>query len=967
MDEARFANGAEHDQERKHQGWLLQLYKMLHAAEPIPPRADPYTVLGYFDWMDVVPLTGIRDLTQHWVKNQSVAEQIVLMRPKEEPTWAPGRLFPPMAVLCFVILKNCGQSESLFTLASDVEDFLHDEIIRQRYMVEVNVFVTMDASPICIVISPNESTSLTDTDTRTFFEQVISIIECVRSCQAIDECCVSTYSFLCFSEKPDRFKSMPRWGDLGAYRVDRAAFRFRAAPAASMEVHPFIRDRIVKVLLDSDKSTRAGDLSTHLGSEDYEQVVLDVPFQSICKLYNEGALSECPEQKETPRLYAGVFDMVQLFVGMHNTQKSIEVGEHANVSAQMNRSKASIEVYPVETTHDSKKEQLTIAKSRPGTMGSDAELALAFVERHFNAYDRNRNNPFVEWVFPFYHSILKHYRTIIDENLVMQRITKPFSLDPLPLLQIFDNVQRDVLPASLYATHSVGYMGMQGCFYPRVLVAYTRMLNSIANEWDIGVREEYNAKHEDDDANERFIEPKHMFLLSINPNPKVFSEEHVHELPPDNGMVAIHLPQQWFAYHPEIILPLVLHEQGHYIGVRQRDNSDNSRNSLCREDYFIRLVSDRICFELYYQARAAIGISEIKGLNKKHESYKIFIGISEYILRIIKKVNADIKRIYGWKKQYYIQRYKDRRKMMNDDAEDELLRRLVHSFERGYFKLTAPVMKVAITEYLEICKDNYMNEVEEYIAQKQSKWPKETQDKFIEFLEHSWDYLKAQLNGRTLDLVVDECFGKLIEPAADMFMMRILDMSREQYLLLIFGQLVKPEDALLGLERVLQSETTQTRLSSVLCTYDPDASMRTDMEDPFVMAQLRFIAKHKWNGNEQLVRESFEKFEKILIEKQRLMTQLCNISDPMDSKRLVDISASYWGVYHYVQQIHMDRRYTDECLSERIKSLTTIREVYKNACKATYMDTLKDEQTQKEILSFPAVFGQLYKFLTPDA
>ena len=948
----------------KRQGLILQLYKKTHSQQVMALDDDnAYFVFGYYDWMRATPFSSTQQMqmiTKDLRKENRMSSQafsveqigLILHEPEE---LVPA---PPLLTLIFVLLKNSDIPEKntpLFDLSSKLNDTLNNHIKETcKYPLQAKVCVTTDSSALCVF--------LTATDRKEgdkpldYFQQTLEIVQFLRDCETLNGRCAYTYSIVCVTPNQALRAALPDWGAENSYNLTRACLHFIISPGFEKYAKWYLTNIIPDALgLKSDQYA----LYSRFGTEDYELVLRGVSLERLLSIYDTaGILEEAPPKSKSPPWYGWLFQSAMLTIdedvegetNLINTEKAFKKhqSEHPASITQLESDPNGV----LKSIHDSR-----LDKTKSKTI---AYFQL-FIEQQYCNYRQSEINPFIGWVFPLYEEILEQYIRIFAEEMQLKRINSLITLDPTHFLNMFDSVLRSIQTTSLHITHSNGYRALEDDIAPRAVVAYTKLFNVLSKSWDQNIllkeRQKLQAEYPEYDL----LEPSHIFLLYVNHKPDVEALEFSKDLPPDKNIIVLRMPQV-MAYCPHTLLPLALHEMGHFIGVRWRSRIHlttglDTGEALCREDYLLKIVASQLCYRFFQSLQYNFSYKDVCYDSLLNEVFPADVAFKTELLAfisfILDDVHNDLVALFNNKRQSYVAELVSRSERFDGDS--DITMRMRASAKLGYFKPVTELIDVSIRSFFELQWPSYMRKIIKFYKTREMPQSSEAGDNWVDWFigefHEIWQVTKSRVSHVEGKGLVQECATMLSEPVADVFMIKILNMRRDEYMTLIFEQRINKNDGEFEIAQKLDASTLRVRCLSVLRSFDFSLEAQ-EKQSAFLDARLEAIA-HDWGVDVSEVQKLYKIFENQLVRLNE-MARMRENADDADIKKINTAFDATSIVCRYVESIYHDKRYDKEYLATAIEQLGDIQKLYRKACESIHSD--KPNITRE-------VFELLYSFL----
>lgn len=540
------------------------------------------------------------------------------------------------------------------------------------------------------------------------------------------------------------------------------------------------------------------------GTDDYFIHAIDVPFNNFMHLYGKNGIL-ASERRAEGLWYGSYCDSTYTVIGYALQD---EEGDYPPCETSMDTEEN--DSYHIVTV----KKRLEKYKDT-GTINSLLDSIESF--RSLN------NSKYTAWVYKYYLSVVELFISLIDDELSqsgdVRRVQDgetiaEISKESTCFFDILEKMLGSLLNTSAYLTNSPGYRTIERNYIPRLLLCYQNIINTLVMCWDAAYPKP-------------LIERKHAFVLCVQDGAEPQAYMHFSQLPPDKRVISIMIPLRQ-AYQPAMLLPLLLHEAGHYIGVRHRSNLQNSNKS--RDNYFISLVARMFIRELL---EFMFGI-ECSKLARCFSAPLDFISNNideidddpqEYVAEVIHSILALYEYCDFWTRHIAEEYNAYKRNFLNKHSgalNTEMGKRKKYAIEANYFSEMRTMMHVVINDLLVEGEVEFYRIFERHIKLciEQAPTKKEFFNKILAgIISRTSDALKKCLihlaENDGMDFL-SKSEGILSEIAADMFMTYGVHMSPMQYLCITFEQYARKKIPLAEITvRFSQTSTAHIRVIAV--------------------------------------------------------------------------------------------------------------------------------------------------------
>lgn len=340
-----------------------------------------------------------------------------------------------------------------------------------------------------------------------------------------------------------------------------------------------------------------------------------------------------------------------------------------------------------------------------------------------------------------------------------------------------------------------------------------KRLNCLAHEWDSTLLENRKGK---DQTSTELLKPSHCFLLVPNKHIASASAKlYDKAMPPDHRLVAISISGV-----TQQSLACIYHEMGHFIGFRNRQAR--------LTDYFIPVLIDKL-LTLIYEMTCRHHISGVPAQSKHIASYTRYSEDQEYNINVRSYASQMIRCLQAIRKDMLYRVTKEYQAFTNtlpNCTKEE--KQLALSVKMGYFASVHGLMTRTLVKVLS-CKENLQrwNElISQRLAGQESPY---ANDQWLH-ISTAITIVVAELNEciktYTLPLWYEECEQYLEEPAADVFMLKMIGFSCQEYIELIIKQLqnVIGSTSIERIERAIDKPSIHQRVIGIAMALNAQSS-----------------------------------------------------------------------------------------------------------------------------------------------
>lgn len=407
------------------------------------------------------------------------------------------------------------------------------------------------------------------------------------------------------------------------------------------------------------------------------------------------------------------------------------------------------------------------------------------IVKGFSAYCTLKDSIYTRWVYYHYEKIVNLFNELLGvcngSGIWFPEHNNRGQVETQKFCDLLNHMLESLLNTSAYMTISPSYPRIANNCLPRLLLCYQNKINQLVEKWD----DKYNAKNSVDAPHRQ-----HYFFLHVQDVTSMRTYVFFQHLPPDQRIISVDVPLQQ-ACQPEVLLPMLVHEAGHSVGVRNRKN---------RLDFFVELAVHKFCLRLLEKmfdknSRRLIYLFQestqdtkagpsVENKNLRALIIHAFFALSESFEDICKRIKDD----YELRKKNYIKSLGDK------DKSRKYAIRENYSVEMSI--ILRRVFRELLTDspefILHIFRDHFKNWLDTS-ANPQDVWLKYN-DALQSYASKAIPEVMEGLNnqgqdhGETSFLSDQEMI--LGEVAADIFMVRICSMSSKDYLELRFNQYI---------------------------------------------------------------------------------------------------------------------------------------------------------------------------------
>lgn len=881
---------------------LAKLYKKLYPSEMYATSSEGilYDTLGYYDSIEFIPVSNIDDLIKETNTQETGLEKAVLI-PASDKKISCVSCMP--GAISFIIVDEKLDTD-LIKFAKDFEDAIDVKgIICKTY-------VTMGASAIAIISFNDNQRSFVNSYTK-YLNELQKYTSPVGR---------TIYTFTVFFLNADAF-------EYNDEILETLYITFAWKKEKSLEAE-FYLDLVARLI-----NAQTFDSGMLAGTDDYYLFAKQIKFLDIVNLFKSGNL--LASKKDNSEYWYGYYcDATFTALGF-----TIENCDNVMANDKEKR-KALEETNTVDVISVNDTFSTTKLNRFPLMRG---------IGKSFSAFKTLNESKYTQWVYRYYEPIVRIYASLLDDCL-----KSPAMLEDITVVQDahrffvqLNQMLESLLNTSAYFTDSPGFRRVESNCIPRLLLYYQRKINNLVASWD----NEYDTQ----------IKREHIFMLCSNDQEPVQASMFFRALPPDKRLVMINIPMQQ-AYQPAVLLPLLLHEIGHYIGVRHRNDSNSP--SITRATSFLNVAVQRFYIELL-KYMFEMEYPEIIRLYKDPAKDIKQCEDSSYVAHMIVTLLEGDKAL----KEMVTDRYQEYKKLVVEDCRKrikdiEIRDREIYAIENNYFysmyNITYGVFETIMeTDFVFNCLNRHFRVCIDQLQSEEELF-RNIYNELLDRLDIAFERMRDELNKPNGICFLKESEEMLSEVAADIFMTSMSGMDSAQYLCMVYEQYAVDyrnlEDMIMDFE---ETPAANIRVLAVIFVLNKHKKkIMFDRLSTFEKKRLQSIAQTmvlsnsipSSNKNEiyRSIEEGYIKLKRWLKNAFDLIEEAKNLQGwENDSYRLLSSTES---IMQYAQLLYEDARYSlDEHKEKLRKEITDMQTIYATAC-----DAIEGKNTMS------AIFNLLY-------
>lgn len=710
---------------------------------PLKGTFHSFETFGFYDSIEFQIIEN-RNSIEQVIGQSSLREENTILIPQRGRLTTKEFKESCFGAISFLLVDEQPDTD-LFALAKTVNRRMSVEKENMELKMQSNAFVTMGASAIAILSLSQERDGL--------FISYQDYMHRLQELMAKNQQIVYTYTIL--FTRPDRLQNVV---DSGKDELESVTLSFSNHPEQPYAVNKAFFEDLRKEL-----NAKYFSWGVIPGTEDYIAIAHNVTMSKLMTLYQRDNLLSSAKPKNSTQWYGDYFSAIQTALCFR--------------------------------PEEGKNREISIQNEVPFT-GNHTRDDFPQIERRvksFSAFKDLKTSPYTRWVYLRYYRIVSLYEELLAE---IKEDEDAFDLyqnntyqETRKFCDWLNHMLESLLNTSAYMTISPTYRKTDYNFLPRLLLCYQTKINELVSKWDC----QYGTDR------------KHLFFLHGLDGNSVRAYMFFSHLPPDRRIISVDVPLLQ-ALQPEILLPMLLHEAGHSIGVRCR---------RIRREYYIRVATHRFCDELLLHMFEKKDIEEILHIlrypNSDHSGALLshaYVALSEGFEEICNRVRED----YAIFKEQYLHYFVDNTVKKNA-IEQDYCSEISLILRRVFFEMLAKDSLFIFNLF-----HKYFVDLSKTITPNVSlqKYYNKIIDKAREMLPYVYAGLAEHDQYRSADSFLSDGGMILEEVAADIFMVRMCGMSSTNYLQLRFDQYHMYDER--WLKDFRRTPYAYSQVASVYCT-----------------------------------------------------------------------------------------------------------------------------------------------------
>lgn len=889
---------------------LLQLFKKVRGKgytfpSPMDDQVDqPATFhsLGHYNLVQMFPCRSSSALVSQSTKNQRVDFEKLVLIPATDTKLEINALF---GIVSIILTDEEGQDPFATALSIEKEFQTAYQSINKEYPSDFlpKAFVSTSTASVAVISFCDYPKHVVD-----WMETYFGLLQ--KICLEKRETCIYSFSIpLVSTIKTDADKNKDLFDSLreSKDKFPAISFTFARNFEDARNFNKFIDDFVVALSVPQSQIIKG----TINGADDYQIVAKDVPSYSFFYLFSPGNFMNPQDGKGDFSYYDSSFTTILLPV--------------------RNQYKISL--------NDSPQEKIVPGSEINEQNSLFSQLPeLAGVKYYYDTFVALKQSRFTKWVYSIYRPYVALMETLLKEHLDWVEDTQESLKNSITFFTAMFEMIESLLSTSSSYTKSPGFRKIEINIVPRLILSYQSIIQHYAENWNEKENENWN-----------YPERRHLFLLTPHMGKDLRSEVFFSSLPPEERLVKIRLPII-YALRPTTCLPVLFHEVGHFIGVRHRSNG--------RIDSFLTLVVQLIIQSIIEKFNSldideslepnAKGYNYNEVLSENYSSSKQKFIISNLTLLLFEFGNVlhdSLSNMYVEIKERFLEEYKEKINNPKENVTKAVLKREISAMDKDYFSAVVPTIEIILKECMgEEFLDEFFEDTESRFSE--LIWDGILSRTMVEAAERQLVYKfqrvlndilpEMELHNEHKNLII-KSERILSEIASDIFMIKTLDMSSIDYLLLYFELLLASygkDGIMTSIAKFGTSEIDNLRILAVYSVLEKNNSEVASTQ--YIEDYLQTIESAGVEISKKV--SLFYSFEKAV---KSALTKYINLeeysknldngawkNEPYSAVRMTKKMNPFYGVHDYAEQLYNDIRYV-----QRENKVKNLRKLYRLAKK----------------------------------
>lgn len=898
---------------------LLQLFKKVRGGgnTSLPPMNQPATFhsLGHYDLVQMFPCQSSSALVSQSTENQRVDFEKLILIPTSDTEIKIDSLF---GVVSFILTDE--EDKDPFVIAESIEKEFQTayQSTNKEYPTDFlpKAFVSTSTASVAVISFCNNPEHVVDW-METYFELLQEI------CLEKRETCIYSFSIpLVSTSKTDMDKNKDLFDSLkkSKEKFEAISFTFALNLEDARDFDDFIGD-FVKVLSVPQSQIIKGTIN---GADDYQIVAKDVPPYSFFSLFSPGIIM-IPQDGKDDFPHDSSFTTILLPIKDQGKSSLNDSPRDKNVTGlNMNEQNSPFSQLP----------------------------ELAGVKYYYNTFIALKQSRFTKWVYSIYCPYVALMENLLKEHLDWVGDTQESLKNSITFFTAMFEMIESLLSTSSSYTKSPGFRKIEINIVPRLILSYQSIIQHYAGYWNEKENENWN-----------YPERRHLFLLTPHMGKDLRSEIFFSNLPPGEQLVKIRLPIV-YALRPTTCLPVLFHEVGHFIGVRHRSNGRIDSFLILVVQLIIQSISEK--FHSQHIDESSDPEAEeydfnnlLSGDSGSSKQKFIFSNLTLLLFEFGNVLYGSLRSIYEEIKYAVLEEYQEKINKSKEDVTKDILERKKSALENDIFSEVVPTIEIILKECMgEEFLDEFLEDTESRFSE--LIWDGLLSRTMIEAAEKQLVYIFTHvLEDVQFEIGLQDSHRNFIKKAAsilseissDILMIKTLDMSSVDYLLLHFELLLASygkDGIMTSIAKFGTSEIDNLRILAVYSVLEKNNSEVASTQ--YIEDYLQTIESAGVEISKKVsLFYSFEKAVKSALTKYINLEEYSKSLDngawknePYSAVKMTKKMNPFYGVHDYAEQLYNDIRYVQRegkvknlrrlysLAKKEIKNESRVSDLYKN-------------------------------------
>lgn len=899
---------------------LLQLFKKVRGGgkTSLPPMNQPTTFhgLGHYNLVQMFPCQSSSALVSQSTKNQRVEFEKLVLIPATDTKLEINALF---GIVSIILTDEEDQDPFATALSIEKEFQTAYQSINKEYPSDFlpKAFVSTSTASVAVISFCDDPKHVVD-----WMETYFGLLQ--KICLEKRETCIYSFSIpLVSTIKTDADKNKDLFDSLRESKDKFPAILFTFARnfEDARNFDKFIDNFVVALSVPQSQIIKG----TINGADDYQIVAKDVPSYSFFYLFSPGNFMNPLDGKGDFSYYDSSFTTILLPV--------------------RNQYKISL--------NDSPQEKIVSGSEINEQNSLFSQLPeLAGVKYYYDTFVALKQSRFTKWVYSIYRPYVALMENLLKEHLDWVEDTQESLKNSITFFTAMFEMIESLLSTSTSYTKSPGFRKIEINIVPRLILSYQSIIQHYAGYWNEKENENWN-----------YPERRRLFLLTPHMGKDLRSEIFFSNLPPGEQLVKIRLPIV-YALRPTTCLPVLFHEVGHFIGVRHRSNGRIDSFLILVVQLIIQSISEKF-YSQHIDESSDPEAEEydfnnlLSGDSGTSKQKFIFSNLTLLLFEFGNVLYGSLRSIYEEIKYAVLEEYQEKINKSKEDVTKDILERKKSALEIDNFSEVVPTIETILKECMgEEFLDDFFEDTESRFSE--LIWDGILSRTMIEAAEKQLMYIFTHvLEGVQFDIGLKDSHRNFIKKAAsilseissDIFMIKTLDMSSIDYLLLHFELLLASygkDGIITSIAKFGTSEIDNLRILAVYSVLEKNNSEVASKW--YIENYLQTIESAGVDISKKVsLFYSFEKAVKSALTKYVDLKEYSESLDngawknePYSAVEMTQKMNPFYGVHKYAEQLYNDARYDQQetkvkdlrdlysLAKKEIKSESEVSDLYKN-------------------------------------